>query len=558
VTFDDNNKDLAITGNTPDTVTVTVPENITGATINVKALLNAPKHGIVTTNALPALTISIATSITSSPVIVNIPAGATVSADASANWNGVINVPTVQPNNTVDINPGATTEGVIEIGLGDTLLTFNKAVRILFPGKAGKSIGFCRKGIFTEITTIISEDSQTAGDALPPGGDGKIDVGADLVVWTKHFTKYVVYEQTTAGACQLLFSAAMYSVNKNMGNAIITVTRSGDSTGAVSVSAAACDGSAKAGIDYSAITENLTFDPGVASKAFKVPILGADLPGGDITVNLTLSNPTAGAILGSQSTATLAITEASDTTIPGDSQYKLWPDSTATGGVAADKLWQVKFNQELDISTIKGNSVFICRTGTKEQHPVTLEISSDPGSTIVKLRPAQPFAEGGSYELFVRSLKSKSGASLAQAVRVPFTVTAPPPDDSQYTLWSGSTATEDVAVDKEWRIKFNQELDTSTINDTSAYICKAVTGKRHPVAVEIENEPDNRAATMKVKPVRPYTGGGGYVLYIDKTIKSKTGTNLAQGIKMYFSAQGDGSFVSSGATQKNNKGGWLK
>jgi hypothetical protein len=71
---------------------------------------------------------------------------------------------------------------VIEVGYGDTKLTFDKAVRILIPGQAGKYIGYSRAGNFYQITTNCSADSQEVGDALPAEGDCKKDVGADLVV----------------------------------------------------------------------------------------------------------------------------------------------------------------------------------------------------------------------------------------------------------------------------------------------------------------------------------------------------------------------------------------
>ncbi|PJA01759.1 hypothetical protein COX74_01020, partial [bacterium (Candidatus Gribaldobacteria) CG_4_10_14_0_2_um_filter_41_16] len=34
------------------------------------------------------------------------------------------------------------------------------------------------------------------GDALAAGGDCKISVGSDLIIWTKHFTNFVTYTQT--------------------------------------------------------------------------------------------------------------------------------------------------------------------------------------------------------------------------------------------------------------------------------------------------------------------------------------------------------------------------
>ncbi|MDF9409403.1 MAG: Endo-1,4-beta-xylanase A precursor [Pelotomaculum sp. PtaB.Bin013] len=202
VSVDSNNKNLSITSTTPAT-TLAIPNNVTDATINVVGLLNAPVAGKVTTSALPNITIQANTSVNANPVQVAIPAGTTVTADAADNWDGTINVPTVKPNNSVavtaDAGKTATVNTVIEVGFGDVPLTFSKAVRILIPGQAGKDAGYYRGGAFNKITAVLSSDTQAAGDALPAGGDGKIDVGSDLVIWTKHFTKFVTYTQTSAG-----------------------------------------------------------------------------------------------------------------------------------------------------------------------------------------------------------------------------------------------------------------------------------------------------------------------------------------------------------------------
>ncbi len=86
----------------------------------------------------------------------------------------------------------------VEMGFAGAKLTFDKGVRILFAGQAGKRAGYVRTGIsFTEITSICTADNQPAGDALPVDGDCKIDSGADLVIWTKHFTTFATYTQTT-------------------------------------------------------------------------------------------------------------------------------------------------------------------------------------------------------------------------------------------------------------------------------------------------------------------------------------------------------------------------
>jgi len=147
------------------------------------------------------MTINASTAI--GAVNVEIPAGLQITA-GTPTWNGVINVPQIKENSTVTATPDsgntAAVSSVIEIGYGDTKLTFSKAVRIKIAGQAGKYVGYSRGGVFTTITNVCGADSQTTGDALSAEGDCKISVGSDMIIWTKHFTNFVTYTQTSIPA----------------------------------------------------------------------------------------------------------------------------------------------------------------------------------------------------------------------------------------------------------------------------------------------------------------------------------------------------------------------
>jgi len=206
VSNDGSNKNLelpATVSTTTTPITVSIPATVNDATISVFQMMNTPVDGVVTTQPLPAMDIEAVTAISSSPVKVEIPAETTISAPASSNWNGIINVPTVKANNTVsvgaDTGKTATVNTVIEVGYGDVPLAFNKAVRLLIPGMAGKDAGYIRNGNFTKITQLLSADSQSVADVeIPDEGDARIDVGSDMVIWTKHFTSFIAYTQTSS------------------------------------------------------------------------------------------------------------------------------------------------------------------------------------------------------------------------------------------------------------------------------------------------------------------------------------------------------------------------
>ncbi|BAI62868.1 hypothetical protein MCP_2796 [Methanocella paludicola SANAE] len=110
-------------------------------------------------------------------------------------------------------------------------------------------------------------------------------------------------------ATAIQFSSSAYSVDEDGGNATITVTRTNDAASPVSVNYATRDGTASAGSDYIAAIGALTFSPGEFTKSFKVPILEDSLYEPDETVNLTLSAPTGGAIIGTPGSAVLTIND---------------------------------------------------------------------------------------------------------------------------------------------------------------------------------------------------------------------------------------------------------
>lgn len=147
-------------------------------------------------------------------------------------------------------------------------------------------------------------DFSTALPAAVASGQIITATATDGANNTSEFSNSVI-----AGVGSLAFSAATATVLETAGNAVITVTRTGDSGGAVAVDFATSDGTATAGSDYTSTSGTLSFADGETSKIIAVPILNDALDEANETLTLTLSNPTNGAILGVQSTLTLTISE---------------------------------------------------------------------------------------------------------------------------------------------------------------------------------------------------------------------------------------------------------
>jgi hypothetical protein len=111
----------------------------------------------------------------------------------------------------------------------------------------------------------------------------------------------------------IAFSNALYTVSEAGPTATITVSRTGGSLDAVSITySTVAGGSAVAGRSYVATTGTLSWANGdSSSKTFTIPILDPNIPGPNLSVDLALTNVTGGATLGTLSTATLTILENS-------------------------------------------------------------------------------------------------------------------------------------------------------------------------------------------------------------------------------------------------------
>jgi hypothetical protein len=110
-------------------------------------------------------------------------------------------------------------------------------------------------------------------------------------------------------ATTLYLAAASFGVGEG-GRGIVTVKRSGPAADPVTVDFATSDGTALlSDSDYTAASGTLSFGPNVTSLTFMVPTTADTRDEPDEDVNLTLSNPTGGSVLGTQSTAKLLIVD---------------------------------------------------------------------------------------------------------------------------------------------------------------------------------------------------------------------------------------------------------
>jgi uncharacterized delta-60 repeat protein len=112
----------------------------------------------------------------------------------------------------------------------------------------------------------------------------------------------------SAGTLQ--FSAATFSAAEAAGDIAITVTRTGGSSGAVSVILTASDGSATSGDDYEALSAVVSFADGeTAPKSTPLTVIDDGNDEVDETIVVTLSAPTGNASLGALVSAAVTIVD---------------------------------------------------------------------------------------------------------------------------------------------------------------------------------------------------------------------------------------------------------
>jgi hypothetical protein len=121
----------------------------------------------------------------------------------------------------------------------------------------------------------------------------------------------IIVDNDSAGTLQ--FTAATFQAGEGAGNLVATVSRSGGTAGAVSITCAASTqggNTATAGTDYTAVSATLNWAAGdSANKSCTVPVADDAAVEGSETFTLTLSAPTGGATLGAPATATATIVD---------------------------------------------------------------------------------------------------------------------------------------------------------------------------------------------------------------------------------------------------------
>jgi hypothetical protein len=158
------------------------------------------------------------------------------------------------------------------------------------------------------------------------GGGGHVNLGPALVsgivpgsfvtatatiaAQNKSTSEFSPCVQVTGSfASTLQFSTGSYNPSEGIGFETLTVNRTGDTSGTVTVDFSTSDLTAEQRTDYTITSGTLSFGPGEASKTLPLLIVDDNYVEGSESLRVTLSNPTGGAVIGSLTAADVTIVD---------------------------------------------------------------------------------------------------------------------------------------------------------------------------------------------------------------------------------------------------------
>nr|WP_244329378.1 Calx-beta domain-containing protein [Tolypothrix sp. PCC 7910] len=319
-----------------ETINLTL-SNPTGGAAIAPSKLNIPNTSVLGTNVFSGITFTVASNLLPSDTL-SIEVSGTVdlaNGQFFANAAGIIVAPSVTNTGQTPGQTSTATSGAPLVGSPyGALLIGNNALGFfpLFSATSANGLGNITPPTSLSLTNVpLSNIFTTSGftglskgtvlefrinDTNTIGNSGQFVItsagtGANTAVLT-------IINDDVLQPGTVSFNTANYTVNEN-GTANINLIRTGGSDGEISVTLTPTNGTATAGSDYNNSPITVTFANGETSKTVTIPLIDDSNYESNETVNLTLSNPTGGATLGTQKTAILNIID--NDAVPGVIQF---------------------------------------------------------------------------------------------------------------------------------------------------------------------------------------------------------------------------------------------
>lgn len=191
-----------------------------------------------------------------------------------------------------------------------------------------------------------------------------------------------------SGTPVVQFATPTNSVSETNGTATITLIRTGGTNVAVTVDFATTNGTATALSDYTSTNGTVTFNPGETTNTFDVTIVDDSVVETDETVDLKLSNPAGGAILGAVSNAVLTILDDEPPTLQFSTNRYSQVEGAGSATITVARFGSTAATVTVDYATADGTAVngldYLAATGTLNFAPgegtktFSITIRNDP------------------------------------------------------------------------------------------------------------------------------------------------------------------------------------
>jgi hypothetical protein len=178
------------------------------------------------------------------------------------------------------------------------------------------TLNFADGVIIQHCTIPITDDSSYENDETLMVSLHSLS--GDAVLGTPTLATVTIEDNDPVPAAgSLQFSMSEFNQSEGVTTATISVTRTGGSSGAVTVNYATEDDSALAGEDYKSASATLSLASGVSSATFQINLIDDSDYEGDEQLSLVLSNPGGGAVLGANNRVTLTIVDDEQAPVSG-------------------------------------------------------------------------------------------------------------------------------------------------------------------------------------------------------------------------------------------------
>jgi hypothetical protein len=187
-------------------------------------------------------------------------------------------------------------------------------------------------------TITVNGAALVSGSASVPVNVGSNTITVLVTAQDGGTTKSYTITVTRAAAPSYAFTAATSSVADSASSVALSITRTGDTTVASSVTVSTANGTALSSTDYTALSsQSVSFAANATTSTVSVPVLYRSGINGTRTFTATLANPSTGCLVGTPATTTVTITDAdSAAAIAG-------PSSSASPYVLPiDSNWQTR------------------------------------------------------------------------------------------------------------------------------------------------------------------------------------------------------------------------